>query len=296
LINTGNLLYCPDLIFTGFATDAVLTFDDISISLMPNKKNFPGLEADRILLEAAVREAGALALGYYFAGSRSWRKADKSPVSEADLSVDRLLRQRLTSRRAHYGWLSEETADTRDRLERSHVWIVDPIDGTRAFLNAAPWWSVSAALVIDGEPVLGAVFAPALNAYFEATSGGGATLNAAPIHTSACTRIRNCRILAGQYAFRAKDWPQINIEQRNSVAYRLALVASGAFDAAFTAGQKSEWDMAAGDLLLREAGGLLTGIDGAPFTYNAANTRRNGLLAASSAFHKQFLARVRELS
>ncbi len=254
------------------------------------------MEADRILLEAAVREAGALALGFYHAGARSWHKADKSPVSEADMSVDRLLRKKLNFARKDYGWLSEETADTPQRLKCSHVWIVDPIDGTRAFLNARPWWSISAALVTDGEPVLGVVYAPALDAYYEALKGSGARLNGQPIHTSVCTDIAGCRLLAGQHALRARDWPQMQIAQKNSIAYRLALVASGAFDAAFTAGRKSEWDMAAGDLLLREAGGVLTGIDGNPFSYNAPDTRRNGLLAASKPFHAMFLARIRDLA
>ncbi len=263
---------------------------------MANKEFTGKIESDRILLEAAVREAGALALGYYHAGARSWRKDDKSPVSEADLGVNRLLQSRLLRNRESYGWLSEETADTPERLGRSPVWIVDPIDGTRAFLNARPWWSISAALVFDGEPVLGVVYAPALEACYEAVRGGGAWRNGQSIHTSACTRLEHCRLIAGQYALRAKDWPQMQIAQRNSVALRLALVASGEFDAAFTAGKKSEWDMAAGDLLLREAGGILTGIDGQSFTYNARDTRRNGLLAASTAFHETFLARIRALA
>ena len=144
------------------------------MSDMANKKFRDEINSDRILLEAAIREAGALALGYYHAGARSWRKADKSPVSDADLSVDRLLQKRLMQPRKTYGWLSEETADTPQRLGCKNVWIVDPIDGTRAFLNARPWWSISAALVRDGEPVLGVVYAPALNAFFEAVRGGGA--------------------------------------------------------------------------------------------------------------------------
>ena len=139
------------------------------------------LATDHALLLDAVREAGALALKYFRTDVESWDKSPDNPVSEADLAVDKLLRDKLMTARPGYGWLSEETADTPDRRTKSHVWIVDPIDGTRAFLRGTPQFAVSAALVVDEHPVSGAVFNPAQGEMFEAKKGGGARLNGAPI-------------------------------------------------------------------------------------------------------------------
>lgn len=218
-------------------------------------------------------------------------------MSEADLSVDRLLQKRLRAARPDYGWLSEETADTPDRLDRRRVWVVDPIDGTRAFLKGRPWWCISAALVEDGEPVIGMIYAPLLNEFFEAAAGEGAWLNGRALQVSAAKGIEGSRVLTGPHVFMpkrwAEPWPEMEITQRNSFAYRVALVASGRFDALYTPSSKCEWDLAAGDLLLREAGGVLTTIDGKALRYNSLTPDRAGLLGASPVLHDQFARRIR---
>jgi len=149
----------------------------------------PALARDSALLTDAVREAGALALRMFKTELRQWIKGKSSPVSEADMAVDELLKDRLTSAASDYGWLSEETADDRTRLERRRVWIVDPIDGTRAYLAGREDWSVSAALVEDGQPRLGAVFAPATEEFFFARRGEGAQRNGVPITVAPGTSI-----------------------------------------------------------------------------------------------------------
>lgn len=270
--------------------------EGVSISSSKPQINDP-VAADHSLLEAAVREAGALALGYYHARLTGWAKQDKSPVSEADMAVDRLLQRRLRPLRPDYGWLSEETADTPERLQRSRVWVVDPIDGTRAFLKGRPWWCISAALVQDGVPVLGMIYAPVLNEFYHATAGGGAWLGAERLKVSAAQSIAGSRVLCGPHVFRPdrwpEPWPDMQVEQRNSFAYRVALVASGRFDALYAPSSKCEWDMAAGDLLLREAGGVLTSLDGQPLSYNAPIPVRHDLVGAPPGLHQRFLQRIR---
>ena len=144
----------------------------------------PSLEEDYALLKKAAREAGELALTYFRKSILVKKKIDGSEVSEADLALDVALKLELHTPRPDYGWLSEETEDDPERLKRRRVWLVDPIDGTNAFLRHLPEWTVSAALIEDGVPVLGVVFNPATHEFFHAMKGKGAFLNDEPIAAS----------------------------------------------------------------------------------------------------------------
>lgn len=257
----------------------------------------PDLQADLALLTSVVRKAGALALSYFGAAPKSKRKADGTEVSEADLAVDDLLRETLTDARPAYGWLSEETEDDRARLALSHVWIVDPIDGTRAFLKERPDWTISAALVANGTPVIGAVFNPVQDELFLARQGAGATLNDTPLEVSDPGRIDGSRLLASKGLFRhdiwPSSWPEVEQMWVNSVAYRLAHVAAGRADATLSLSKKSDWDLAAAHLLVQEAGGVVTTHRGDPLVYNRPETLQESVIAAGPVLHEALLEQTR---
>jgi myo-inositol-1(or 4)-monophosphatase len=199
-----------------------------------------GLANDLELIEQAVRTAGEIAKRYFGGAYKRWSKNKGEPVTEADLEIDRYLRDTLLTARPTYGWISEE-GESQDGAER--LFMVDPIDGTTAFLKERPYFSISVAVLEQGEPVNGVVFNPITDECFTAQLGCGSRLNGQPLHVSACVLLEGCRILAAKEMFAHSywstppnvPWPAMQIEQRNSVAYRMALVAAGAFDAALFA-------------------------------------------------------------
>lgn len=248
----------------------------------------------------AVREAGALALGYYRTDLKKWMKSGDSIVTEADIAVNDLLHARLAAQRPDYGWLSEETEDDPARLKCSRVWVVDPIDGTRAFAKGKPHFVLSVALVEDGTPVLGVLFNPATDEFFEAAAGGGSTLNGVTIVVGDRAEIAGCRMAAHGPMFKhpawPEPWPDMDIVERNSVAYRIALVACNAADAALALNAKNDWDLAAADLVLHEAGGRLTSHDGKRLVYNRELPRHRSLIAAGPRLYEALFARVGKLA
>lgn len=247
--------------------------------------------ADR--LAASVREAGALALSMFGTPIKNWIKGTSSPVCEADIAVDQLLRERLRAAEPGFAWLSEETADDPVRLEARHVWIVDPIDGTRGYLASKPDWAVSAALVEDGRPVAAALFAPVTDEFFLAIAGRGATRNGEAIAVAPGSGLENLRT-AGPKNFLEKVAPLAPpftvVPRIHSLALRLARVAQGELDAAIAGGNSHDWDLAAADLLVHEAGGALTPLGGGPLMYNRPVPRHGMLVAAGRDRHAGLLA------
>jgi myo-inositol-1(or 4)-monophosphatase len=249
------------------------------------------------LLARCVREAGALALSMFRTPINNWTKAGASPVCEADIAVDGLLRRRLSAEGPRFGWLSEESADDPARLGARYVWIVDPIDGTRAYLAGQPDWAVSAALVEHGRPIVGCLYAPVANEFFVAVADRGATCNGAAIATSrgaslAQTRIAGPKALVERLAAVA---PSFTVMPRlPSLAMRLARVAQGAYDVAFAGGNSHDWDLAAADLLVHEAGGALTALDGGPVTYNLPAPRHGMLVASGRERHAALIDLLRD--
>ncbi len=254
---------------------------------------------DLALIEAVAREAGALAQRMKADGLQVWSKDGGSPVTNADIAVDRLLRETLGAARPDYGWLSEETADDPARLEKRRLFVVDPIDGTVAFFKERPWWAVSIAVVEDGLAVAGVVHAPELDETYAALAGGGATLNGAAIRPSACDAVEGCRMLGDAAMFRhpawREPWPEMHIETRNSIAYRMCLVADGRFDAAVALSAKNEWDLAAADLICAEAGAVTTDHKGEKFHYNRPIPKEPSVICAAPGLHPLILARVRHI-
>jgi len=259
-----------------------------------------GDAADLPLILEAAREAGRLASDLRDQGLSIDFKPGDSPVTNADLAADALLKSRLRSARPDYGWLSEETADDPARLASRRLFVVDPIDGTRAFAKGDPWWTVCVAVVEGSRPIAGVVFAPQLDEVYVAAHGAGATLNGAPIRVSDACAIEGCGMIGDARLFRSArwtdPWPAMRVEQRNSTAYRICLVASGAADAAMTFGAKHDWDLAAADLIASEAGAYVGDHAGAPFAYNRAIPAQPSLVCAAPGLAPLILERVRHIA
>ncbi len=255
---------------------------------------------DLELISEAAREAGLLAMRLRDAGLETAFKEGDSPVTNADLATDALIKQRLTSARPDYGWLSEETPDDPARRAHRRLFVVDPIDGTRAFIKARPWWAVSVAVVEDGQPIAGAVYAPDLDEMFQATASGGATLNGAPIRAGERDRVEGCGMVgdARMFAHPAwpTPWPEMRIEARNSTAYRMCIIASGDFDATLALVPKFDWDLAAADLIAREAGAYVGDHLGRPFAYNGVKPSQPSLVCAAPRLAPLILERVRHIA
>jgi myo-inositol-1(or 4)-monophosphatase len=243
---------------------------------------------DAALLQDTVREAGALALSLFRTELKNWTKGASSPVSEADIRVNDLLEKRLRAATPDYGWLSEESADDKQRLGKHLVWIVDPIDGTRGYLAGREDWCVSVALVEDGAPVLAAVFAPASDEFFFAARGQGATRNHAPISASVGSDLDFSRIAGPKPLVErlSRSSGDVILHPRiGSLALRLCRVAHGSLDAAFAGGQSRDWDLAAANLIVQEANGSMTALSGDPILYNRREVTHGVLLAAGRDRH-----------
>ena len=254
-------------------------------------------------LRATIREAAGLALPHYRAGgqtnARIWSKTGGSPVTEADVAVDTFLKIRLGALLPAAAWLSEETADDAQRLGADLVWIVDPIDGTRAFLTGHPDWSVSVALLCEGQPVLGFVHAPVHDHFYEAVAGHGATCNGAPLRVSAQSRLPGARVTGpkpmmdtlARGATRDGAKPEfVVVERVPSLALRVARVAEGSIDVGLVSSDARDWDLAGADLLLREAGGSVSDLSGTPTTYNRPDPVHGSLIALSDGLREQTVA------
>jgi myo-inositol-1(or 4)-monophosphatase len=236
-----------------------------------------------------MREAGAAARAAFGGPVKAWVKDNSSPVSEVDIAINQLLQERLAAIAPDAGWLSEETEDNPARLAAPRVWIVDPIDGTRSFIAGRADWAISVALVEARRPVLAALHAPVSAELFLAAAGAGATRNGTPILATPGGAIEGARI-GGPKGFldrlAAKAPAFIVPERIHSLALRLARVADGTLDAAFAGRSSHDWDLAAADLLVHEAGGALTTTGGATLAYNGATTVQDVVVAAGLARHR----------
>ncbi|OCW57193.1 hypothetical protein AWJ14_08225 [Hoeflea olei] len=240
------------------------------------------------MLEAS-RRAADIAMAHFRQDPEVWYKDNgRSPVSEADIAIDRLLHDMLLAARPDHGWLSEERADTADRIGRRRVFIVDPIDGTRAYVSGRPDWCVSIALVEDGRPVAGVLAAPARGEVFHASAGGGAFLNGVSLARDTGSEPgARLRIAVPEPVARHMSPEAVasldNVPAGPSLALRVAAVASGSLDGVFIRPRASEWDLAAADTLLGETGHVLFDHRGEPMAYNHPDPSRGLLLAASRA-------------
>ena len=255
------------------------------------------LAREAVLLTDTVLEAGALALSLFGTELKNWTKGASSPVSEADIAVNELISNRLRSATPGYGWLSEESADDQDRLRRPWVWIVDPIDGTRAYLAGRDDWCVSVALVKNAEPVLAAVFAPASDEFFFAGREQGSMLNGAAIRATPGTALDFSRMAGPKPLVERlnRSGNEISLHPRiGSLALRLCRVAQGRLDAAFAGGQSRDWDLAAANLIVQEASGSMTALSGDAIMYNRREVTHGVLVAAGRDRHARIVEHFRK--
>ena len=218
-------------------------------------------------------------------------KGNAGPVTEVDLALDRLLFETLVS--DGEGWLSEETVDDLGRLEKSRVWIVDPLDGTKEFLAGLPEWAVSVALVDSGKVAAAGILNPWAGQLFLGENNSGVTLNGEPVSVSKGGEISGARVLASRGEIRNGQWEPFKQEPfqlvpTGSIAYKLALVSAGLAEATLSLAPKNEWDIAAGVGLVEFAGGVVTDLRGKPLCFNSRDVLRNGLICAGPKLFESF--------
>lgn len=284
------------------------------------------MEDDLTLAIFAAQRAGAVVMRGFGRPQEVVEKAPGQPVTPTDLEADQLLAEMLLSERPGYGWLSEETIDRPDRLDAERVWIVDPLDGTRSFIEGRPEFAVSVGLARDGRPVLGVVYNPAAGELYWGIVGGGSYRAEVPVqslrggrafdpflHPDAAVRLsvsdqesgQELVIFASRHELSAGEFgPWVDgegvagrwrIEPVGSTAYKLARIAAGTGEIFLSRGPKSEWDICAGALLVEEAGGVVTDLYGDELLYNMPDTRIHGILATNGLVHGDFLEYVAEL-
>ncbi len=246
------------------------------------------------LAKKAARVAGEILRGHWRRGGyHIGSKGVDNPVTAADLEADRALKKLLHEPFPEYGWLSEETVDNDARLECRRVWIVDPLDGTKEFINGIPEFSVAIALVEDGVPVLGVTYNPIKREMYWAARGTGCHLNSRRVRVTRTRKLQGATVLASRSETARGEWQvfhgMLKVSPTGSVAYKLAMVAAGKGDATFTRSPKSEWDIASGAALIMEAGGVITDIKGREIRFNQSSVKLEGLIADNRILHRALL-------
>lgn len=254
-------------------------------------------ESDISVLIKAARAAGEVASQFDGPSAKLWHKPDEAgPVTEADLAVNELLHYQLMQARPHYGWLSEETEDNSARQQVSNVFIIDPIDGTRSFINGDQTWAHALAIAKNGQITAAVVYLPMLNKLYTAVRGQGASLNDIPLSASDCEDICDAKVLTTRANMDPKHWngsvPDLQRNHRPSLAYRMALVAEGQFDAMLTFRDSWEWDIAAGALIAIEAGAMVTDRHGEALSFNSPKAQTKGVVSSGRKLHPKILSRL----
>ena len=261
--------------------------------MQDNSDNCVSYAEDLALIKEAVLAAGQIAKDAFNANdSKVWDKSNNSPVTDADIAVNDYLLETLCAARPGYGWLSEETKDDHSRHACPRTFVVDPIDGTRAFIDRTPNFAVSVAIIQDGQSIAGVVFNPLKDEMFEAALDGGAKLNGKVISARDSNAIDGIKMVGYARKFRRLGWPDMDCHVANSMAYRMVLVACGKADATVAFTPKSDWDVAAAALIASEAGAIVTNLHGATPSYDGESTSGLGIICAGKSLHALLLARV----
>jgi myo-inositol-1(or 4)-monophosphatase len=251
-----------------------------------------------VAIEAA-RKAGVIVRSLYGTKLPVVEKGDRgdSPLTAADTRANEALRQTIADAYPDDGWLSEESRDTAERLAKRRVWIIDPIDGTKEFVQTIPELAVCVALVDDGVPIVGVTYNPIREELFAAARGIGASCNGEPIRVSGVSELQRAVLLASRSETERGEWDRFRgrfrVEACGSVAYKLASIAAGRGDATFSLTPKNEWDLCSSACVVECAGGRVTDLAGEPLRYNRPDPMRTGLVASNGLLHEEILALVR---
>ncbi len=231
----------------------------------------------------AAQAGGAIVRKYYKGDYEVHEKAPDNPLTVADTEANSAINEIVTRAFPDDGWLSEETRDTTERLSKSRVWIVDPLDGTKEFTQHIPEFCVCVAFVVDGVAQVGVSYNPVEDKMFAAARGEGTTLNGEKVRCTQQDSLALATVLASRSEVGRGEWEDyeelMNVKPTGSVAYKFALIAAGEYDATFSLTPKNEWDICAGTVLVEEAGGVVTDRYGKPLTFNNAKTLLPGLIA-----------------
>jgi len=241
-------------------------------------------------IEEALEAAAEAVSGFIPGKTKAEYKPGQDPVTEADHTANRILRQILV--REGEGWLSEESVDDPERLSREVVWVVDPLDGTREFVEGIPEWCISIGLVRDGQAVAGGILNPATGEKIVGSIGGGVIYNGEPARASARSTLAGALVLGSRSEAKRGEWKRFEgmpfrVRNIGSVAYKLGLVAAGKADATWTLVPKNEWDVAAGTALVLAAGGFVRRLEGEPPRFNNPSPLLTGLIAGGPNLRRE---------
>jgi len=257
------------------------------------------LERERDVAVRAAREAGDIIRRWYAMPITVTEKGPDHPLTRADLESNECIRGHIAKAFPDDGWLSEETADSSERLARRRVWVVDPLDGTKEFIQHIPEFCICIALVEHGRPIVAVSYNPAAERLYCAVKGQGTTCNETPVRVSTQSALREARVLASRSEDKRGEWDpfkdRVQVVLTGSVAFKLAELSRGDGDATFTLTPKNEWDICSGTLLLEEAGGRATGLDGKPLVFNQASPLRDGMIASNGVLHDGLLRMIDEV-
>ncbi|MFA9459292.1 3'(2'),5'-bisphosphate nucleotidase CysQ [Thiohalorhabdus methylotrophus] len=249
-------------------------------------------------VKEAVRAAGREVMQYQGGANEQWEKGVDDPVTKADLASDKLLRERLLGLRPECGWQSEETVDDQSRLEKEWVWVVDPLDGTKEFLEQVPEFSIAVALVHNGKPKLGVVFNPATMEMIAGAEGAGVSYMGGPARVSEERFRAAASVAVSRSEYKRGEFDEVaatmHLRPIGSVAYKLALVAAGQVDVFYTLTPRCEWDICAGVYLVKAAGGMATEKDGAEVVFNKPEGKTRSLVAANPDLHADLLEALKD--
>ena len=257
------------------------------------------LSPDLDLMIDRVRRAGALAQHLKAQGLHISYKSDGSILTNADIEVDRWLKEALLGPRPDYGWLSEEAPDANDRMEKARVFVLDPIDGTMGFSKGSNYWTISLALTEGTEVIAAVVFAPDARELYYAGLGTGAFLNDEAIVVSPHSQLDGASGLGDHRLFQndywPEAWPNMHVQSRPSVAYRMVCVAAAKTDFTVALSPKRDWDVAAATLIINEAGGQVTDHLGNPYEFNSKAAHKPSVVAANPVLSAALLSRFAHL-